>query len=154
VSPIGLLIVDDHPVVRDGLREMFAGGEEFDVVGEAPDGAEAVCLAESLQPDVVLMDLRMPGLDGASAIRRLTQRGLLARVLGLTTYDTDAEWCQPSKPARRAICSRTRRARSCFAQFELVSGRVGAGAIGGDAPRHPFARGVPGGAQRPASSKC
>ena len=69
MTAIRLLIVDDHPVVRDGLRGMFAGDPEFEVVGEAADGAEAVALAESLTPDVILMDLRMPGMDGATAIR-------------------------------------------------------------------------------------
>jgi len=91
MSPIKLLIVDDHPVVRDGLRGMFAGSDEFNVLGEAADGAEAVRLAGSMQPDVILMDLRMPGLDGASAIRQLVERGMAARVLVLTTYDTDAD---------------------------------------------------------------
>ena len=91
MSRIRLLIVDDHPVVRDGLRGMLAGTDEFDVLGEATDGAEAVRMAESMQPDVILMDLRMPGLDGVSAIRQLVQRGSSARVLVLTTYDTDAD---------------------------------------------------------------
>ena len=91
VSPIRLLIVDDHPVVRDGLRGIFEGDPEFEVLGEAADGAEAVDLAESLRPDVVLMDLRMPGVDGATAIRQLAERGNPARVLVLTTYETDAD---------------------------------------------------------------
>ena len=68
---IRLLIVDDHPVVRDGLRGMFAGDTGFEVLGEAADGAEAVELARRLGPDVVLMDLRMPGMDGVSAIAEL-----------------------------------------------------------------------------------
>ncbi|MEO3789493.1 response regulator transcription factor [Nonomuraea sp. B10E15] len=88
--PIGLLIVDDHPVVRDGLSSMFARDPEFDVLGEAADGAEAVRLALTLRPDVILMDLRMPGIDGVSAIRQLAERGSEARVLVLTTYDTDS----------------------------------------------------------------
>ncbi len=88
---VRLLIVDDHPVVRDGLRGMFAGDPGFDVVGEAGNGAEAVRLAERLRPDVVLMDLRMPVLDGVGAIARLAERGVPSRVLVLTTYDTDSD---------------------------------------------------------------
>ncbi|MEW1844640.1 response regulator transcription factor [Nonomuraea angiospora] len=89
-GPIGLLIVDDHPVVRDGLAAMFARDPEFEVLGEAADGAEAVRLAQALRPDVILMDLRMPGMDGVSATRELAERGSRARVLVLTTYDTDS----------------------------------------------------------------
>ena len=88
-APIGLLIVDDHPVVRDGLSGMFAA-PEFKVLGQASDGAEAVRLAEALRPDVILMDLRMPGMDGVAAITELASRGIAARVLVLTTYDTDS----------------------------------------------------------------
>jgi DNA-binding NarL/FixJ family response regulator len=89
-DPIKLLIADDHPVVRDGLSSMFARDPEFAVVGEAADGAEAVRLAEALGPDVILMDLRMAGMDGVTAIGELARRGVPARVLVLTTYDTDS----------------------------------------------------------------
>jgi len=91
VSPTRILIVDDHPVVRDGLRGMFQGDQDFAVVGEAADGAEAVRLAGELDPDVILMDLHMPGVDGATAIQQLGDAGSRAQVLVLTTYDTDAD---------------------------------------------------------------
>ena len=93
-TPIRLLIADDHPVVRDGLSRrniiMFARDPEFDVLGEASDGAEAVRLALALKPDVILMDLRMPRVDGLTAITELARRGSGSRVLVLTTYDTDS----------------------------------------------------------------
>ncbi|MFD8194969.1 response regulator [Streptomyces wuyuanensis] len=88
---ISVLIVDDHPVVRDGLRGMFESAAGFSVLGEAADGVEGVALAERLDPDVVLMDLRMPGGGGVEAIAELTRRGSRTKVLVLTTYDTDAD---------------------------------------------------------------
>lgn len=87
---ITVLIADDHPIVRDGLRGIFTG-RGFEVVGEAANGTEAVTLAERLRPDVVLMDLRMPGTDGVAAITELARLGNPARVLVLTTYDTDSD---------------------------------------------------------------
>ena len=89
--PIRIVIVDDHPVVRDGLRGMFASAPEFDVVGDARDGHEALTVIERLDPDVVLMDLRMPGGDGVAAIEELTRRRARCHVLVLTTYDTDRD---------------------------------------------------------------
>lgn len=88
---ISILIVDDHPVVRDGLRGMFSADPRFEVLGEASDGAEAIAAGERLQPDVILMDLRMPRADGVTAIKELAERGVPARVLVLTTYDTDSD---------------------------------------------------------------
>jgi DNA-binding NarL/FixJ family response regulator len=85
---IRLLIADDHPVVRDGLSGIFGGAEDFEVVGLASDGEEAVELARRLKPDVVLMDLRMPRMDGVSAIRELAPA---QRILVLTTYDGDTD---------------------------------------------------------------
>ncbi|WNV88850.1 response regulator transcription factor [Umezawaea sp. Da 62-37] len=88
---IRLVIVDDHPVVRDGLRGMFSGDDDFEVVGEAADGAEAVTLVEALRPDVVLMDLRMPRVDGVGAITLLRAKRNPARILVLTTFDTESD---------------------------------------------------------------
>lgn len=90
-DPVRVLIVDDHPVVRDGVRGMLEGDRDVDVVGEAADGAEAVLAAGRLHPDVVLMDLRMPGVDGTAAITQLAAEVPDARVLVLTTYDTDGD---------------------------------------------------------------
>jgi DNA-binding NarL/FixJ family response regulator len=90
-GPIRLLIADDHPIVRDGIRGMFAGDAGFEVLGEAGDGAQAVELARALNPDVILMDLRMPRMDGVTAIKELAKLGIAARVLVLTTYDTDKD---------------------------------------------------------------
>jgi DNA-binding NarL/FixJ family response regulator len=88
---IRLLIVVDHPVVRTGLVGMLAGEDDFEVVGEARDGAEAVDRAALLEPDVVLMDLRMPNLDGVSATELIGARRPQTQVLVLTTYDTDSD---------------------------------------------------------------
>nr|WP_272956623.1 response regulator transcription factor [Kribbella solani] len=84
-----MLIADDHPIVRDGLSGMFAAEPGFEVVGQAGDGAEAVRMAETLRPDVILMDLQMPDMNGLTAITELAERGITSRVLVLTTYDTD-----------------------------------------------------------------
>jgi len=91
MTPIRVLIVDDHPVVRDGLRGILTSDPEFDVVGEAADGAEALARARAAQPDVILMDLRMPGVGGVAAIRSLAEADIPARVLVLTTYDSDTD---------------------------------------------------------------
>ncbi|MER5615680.1 response regulator transcription factor [Streptomyces sp. NPDC002215] len=88
---ITLVVVDDHPVVRDGLRGMFDSAPDFDVLGEASNGVEGVELAVRLDPDVVLMDLRMPGGGGVAAIAELARRGARSKVLVLTTYDTDSD---------------------------------------------------------------
>ncbi|TMR33020.1 response regulator [Actinomadura geliboluensis] len=82
---IKVLIADDHPVVRQGLRTFLGIQDDIEVVGEAEDGASAVTLAESLEPDIVLMDLKMPGADGLAALTELRARGVTARVLVLTS---------------------------------------------------------------------
>ena len=88
-AAIRVLVVDDHPVVRSGLVSLLAVATDLVVVGEAADGAEALACVGSLAPDVVLMDLRMPGLDGADATARIVAEHPATRVLVLTTFDTD-----------------------------------------------------------------
>lgn len=90
-GPIRVLVVDDHPVVRTGLTGMLADQDDLEVVGAAADGAEAVARIGDLRPDVVLMDLRMPKLDGAGATEIITRDHPDVRVVVLTTYDTDAD---------------------------------------------------------------
>jgi len=88
-APIRVLIVDDQAIVRKGICALLAEVEYIQVVGEAGDGQEAVTLAKDLNPDVVLMDLVMPGVDGIEAIRRITDRQEGARILVLTSFASD-----------------------------------------------------------------
>lgn len=85
---IRVVLVDDHPLVREGIRGMLSGQADIAVVGEASSGPEAVDVAAALRPELVLMDLRMPGGDGVDATRAITVAGT-ARVVVLTTYETD-----------------------------------------------------------------
>jgi DNA-binding NarL/FixJ family response regulator len=91
IGRIRILICDDHPVVRAGLEGMLSSQEDFEVVGEAEDGREAVNLERRLSPDVVLMDLRMPGMDGVAATEQIAAHNPQTHVLVLTTYDSDAD---------------------------------------------------------------
>ncbi|ALV49472.1 response regulator transcription factor [Streptomyces althioticus] len=83
---IKVLLVDDHQVVRRGLRTFLEVQDDIEVVGEAADGAEGVALAGELQPDVILMDVKMPGTDGVEALRRLRELDHRARVLVVTSF--------------------------------------------------------------------
>ncbi len=90
-GPVRVLLVDDHPVVRDGLRGVLEGAGGFEVVGEAGDGRQALRMVGAARPDVVLMDLRMPVLDGVGATAALRAEHPEVPVLVLTTYDRDAD---------------------------------------------------------------
>ena len=89
MNPIKILLVDDQPLFREGLRTLLSVHADFEVVGEAGNGEEAVSLARSLLPSVVLMDLQMPVLDGVAATRRLHKERPDCRVIVLTTFDDD-----------------------------------------------------------------
>jgi len=91
VKCIRLVIADDHPVVRAGLQGMLVSQPDFEIVGEAMTGVEAVALTIALQPDVVLMDLRMAEMDGVAAIVQIRQQKPAIPILVLTTYDSDAD---------------------------------------------------------------
>jgi DNA-binding NarL/FixJ family response regulator len=86
---VRILVADDHPVVRDGLVAILGTQSDFDVVGEAASGAEAVRLAMELEPDVVLLDMEMPELDGLEALRRIRAHRPDAKVIIFTVFDTD-----------------------------------------------------------------
>ena len=86
---IRILIADDHPLFRDGLRSLFASVADTEVVGEASSGEEAIALAESLQPDVALMDIQMPGLNGIDATRRIAHASPHIGVVMVTMFEDD-----------------------------------------------------------------
>jgi len=90
-GPIRVLVADDHPVVRTGLAAVLVQQADLELVGEAENGARAVALFREHQPDVCLMDLRMPVMDGVEAIRTITTEFPSARILALTTYEGDAD---------------------------------------------------------------
>ena len=86
---IRILVADDHPMLREGLVAVLSTQPDFDVVGEASDGSEVVRLAKRLEPDVILLDLEMPEVDGVAALERLREAGSEARAIVFTAYDTD-----------------------------------------------------------------
>jgi DNA-binding NarL/FixJ family response regulator len=91
MDSIRILIVDDHPVVREGLAGMLAAQPDFLVVGQANNGLQALQMAAQLRPTLIIMDLRMPGMDGLAAIRAIKEQGLPSHILVLTTYDSDTD---------------------------------------------------------------
>jgi DNA-binding NarL/FixJ family response regulator len=86
-----VLLVDDHPVVREGLRGMIDAEHDLTVVGEAGSGTQAIAMAESLRPDVILMDLRMPDVDGVTATGRILAALPRTRIVVVTTYESDTD---------------------------------------------------------------
>lgn len=88
-APINILLVDDQPLLRMGFRLILEGEDDLRIVGEASDGADAVRQVRECDPDVVLMDVRMPVLDGIEATRAITAAGSCARIIILTTFDVD-----------------------------------------------------------------
>src|SRR6266852_1173307 len=89
MPPLRILIADDHPLVRSGMRALLNAAEDLEVVGEAATGEEAVTLAAALQPDVIVMDLRMPGISGFEAICRILQDSPSTRILVVALFEDD-----------------------------------------------------------------
>ena len=117
MDQIRILIIDDHPVVREGLAGMLAGQPDFAVVGEAKDGAEAVAMDAQLLPDVLLMDLRMPGMDGVAAIGAVREKRPSANILVLTTYDSDADIVRAIEAGATGYLLKIRPVRNCSGLF-------------------------------------
>ena len=88
-EPLSVLVADDHPFFRDGLRSLLASSPDTELIGEASTGEEVISLAAELQPDVILMDVQMPGMDGIEATRRIVEDNPNVRVLIVTMFEDD-----------------------------------------------------------------
>jgi DNA-binding NarL/FixJ family response regulator len=119
---IRVLIADDQALVRGGFHSILAGQEDIEVVGEAEDGDQAVAAVERLTPDVVLMDIRMPGVDGIEATRRIAARGLPTRVLVLTTFDVDDYVYEAMKAGASGFLLKTAPPRQLVEAVRTVAG--------------------------------
>ena len=91
MNPIRIVIADDHPIFRAGLLGLLSGQEDFQIVGEAANGKEAVSVVKHVAPEVLLIDLQMPELDGVGAIKAIRESSPATRILVLTTYDSDGD---------------------------------------------------------------
>lgn len=121
-EPVRIVVVDDHLVVREGLRMMLEiAGQGFVVVGEAADGATGLQIIEELQPDVVLMDLRMPGMDGIEAITQIRQRWPHIAVVILTTYDEDELMVQGLRAGARGYLLKDTDRETVFQAVQLAA---------------------------------
>ena len=129
--PLRVLVADDQRVVREGLTLMLGLLDGIEAVGAAADGEEALALVASERPDVVLMDLRMPRLDGIEATRRLAETHPGIGVVALTTYADDETVSRPCRPAPAATDQGRRR------RADPQRGRAGRGRPGGDRPGGP-----------------
>lgn len=88
-DPIRILVIDDHSIVRQGIRSLLSNYAEFEIVGEASDSCTGLALLEQLMPDVVLLDIRMPGESGLDVLKKIRTQGFSVRVLVLTSFDED-----------------------------------------------------------------
>ncbi len=120
MTSISLLIADDHTLVRQGLRQLCEGVGGFTVVAEAENGAQAVALAKALQPDVILMDIVMPELDGVEAIRQILCASPSARIIALTMYREEKYMLDAIRAGARGYLLKTVDAGELIAAIEAV----------------------------------
>ena len=120
MPPIRLLIVDDHTLVRQGLRQLCEGLGGFTVVAEAEDGAQAVTLARTTRPDVILMDIVMPEIDGVEAIRQIMAETPAARIVALTMYRQEQYMLDAIRAGARGYLLKTVDAHDLIAAIEAV----------------------------------
>ncbi|MFC1934440.1 response regulator [Chloroflexota bacterium] len=120
-AKIRIMITDDHPVVREGLSAMLSREQDFEVVGEAVNGKEAIEKARNLKPDVVLMDLRMPEVDGVEAMRQIRVDNPDIKFIVLTTYDNDEYIFQGIEAGARAYLLKDSPREEMFKAIRVVS---------------------------------
>jgi two-component system, NarL family, response regulator LiaR len=121
MPPIRILIADDHTLMRQGLRQLCEGMGGFTVIAEAEDGAQAVALTRTTQPDVILMDIVMPGMDGVEAIRRIMRETPGARIIALTMYRQEQYMLDAIRSGARGYLLKTVDAAELMAAIEAVS---------------------------------
>jgi DNA-binding NarL/FixJ family response regulator len=131
---IRIIVADDHPMLREGLMAVLSTQPDFEVVGEAADGSEAVRLAGVSRPDVILLDLEMPGTDGVAALEALRESGSEARAVVFTAYDTDERVSQSLRAGARGYLLKGASREEIFAAIRTV--HAGGSLLGpGVAPR-------------------
>jgi two-component system, NarL family, response regulator LiaR len=120
IPPIRILIADDHTLMRQGLRQLCEGMGGFTVIAEAEDGAQAVALTRTTQPDVILMDIVMPGVDGAEAIRQIMRETPGARIIALTMYREEQYMLDAIRSGARGYLLKTVDAQELISAIEAV----------------------------------